>query len=363
MRSGSGPLSRGRHDHAPQRAVDDDRRAGRRTDPGAPDGVGERTRDLRVVVDARGRAGLAHPRGDCRAVKVPARPDFERVLALAPGTDHCRRPVGLVSQHVDVWQAERPADLLGHRGEHVRRAGAAGDDRRHAAQRRLLLGEDRVALTQLVVRAQPLRDVGERHDRAAALGHIERHRQVRDREHRPVASEEPVDVARDRLARRAGEEHRALGGRIWRAVRVGAMDRLVAGRRQELVGALIAEARRWRPGSAKRMRPSASTTQMGWAVDCSTAARKSSAPTFHPPRSVRGADTASRVYARPQAGVRRRRREGRISPRCCARPSRAARTPAATRARHRGLGLGAPRPRVVGALVARSRRPPRSTPS
>ena len=163
---------RGRHDHAPQRAVDDDRRAGRRTDPGAPDGVGERTRDLRVVVGPRGRAGLAHPRSDCRAVKGPARPDFERMLALAPGTDHRRRPIGLVSQHVDVWQAERPADLLGHRGEHVRRAGAAGDHPRHAAQRRLLLGEDRVALAQLVgtveVAAGHRRRVGEA-DRAVSV--------------------------------------------------------------------------------------------------------------------------------------------------------------------------------------------------
>jgi hypothetical protein len=42
--------------------------------------------------------------------------------------------------------------------------------------------------------------VGERDDGAAAGAHLERHGDVRDREHRAVAPEEPVQVAADGLA-------------------------------------------------------------------------------------------------------------------------------------------------------------------
>jgi hypothetical protein len=133
--------------------------------------------------------------------------------------------------------------LPGHGGEHVRRAGAAGHQRRHPAQRTLLCREDRVALPQHVLGPQPVLDVGERHDRPAALRHVDRYRDIRDREHRSVAPEEPVEVARDRLARRSRQQHWALGGRIRGPVRVPVVDRLVAVAPEKLVRAVIAERR------------------------------------------------------------------------------------------------------------------------
>ena len=177
-----------RHHHAPQGAVDDDRRPGRRADPGRPHGVCERPLDLRVVVDARGRAGLLHACGDGRAVERPSRADLERVLARAPCPDDRRRTVGLVAQHVDVRETKSQAHLLGDGGEDVRRACPRGHDSRHAAQGGLLLDEDGIALTAFVPGAQPVGHVGERHHRATAFRKVERSGHVRDHEHRRMVS-------------------------------------------------------------------------------------------------------------------------------------------------------------------------------
>jgi hypothetical protein len=64
-----------------------------------------------------------------------------------------------------------------------------------------------------------------------------------DREHRSVAPEEPVELAPDRLAGRARQQHRAFAGRIRGAVRVPVVDRLVAVAPQQFVRAVVAERR------------------------------------------------------------------------------------------------------------------------
>ena len=132
--------------------------------------------------------------------------------------------------------------------------------------------------------------------------------EVRDRELRAVAPEEQSSSARDRLARRAREEHRALLGGT-RTASVAVVDRLVAVAPEQLVGALVAQ-RRDRRGVREADQASGSTTQTGCATVCRTAARKSSAPTFQPPRSVR--EPGTRSYE-PDPGQRHRQDCGRPS--------------------------------------------------
>lgn len=133
--------------------------------------------------------------------------------------------------------------------------------------------------------------------------------EVRDRELRAVAPEEQSSSARDRLARRAREEHRELLGGTRTAIRVAVVDRLVAVAPEQLVGALVAQ-RCDRRGVREADQASGSTTQTGCATVCRTAARKSSAPTFQPPRSVR--EPGTRSYE-PDPGQRHRQDCGRPS--------------------------------------------------
>ena len=72
---------------------------------------------------------------------------------------------------------DEQADLTCHRRKEVRRLDPAGDQRRHAPQRRLLAREPgqlvpqvRVGLSTRLVGAQPVLDVGEGHDGAGPFG-------------------------------------------------------------------------------------------------------------------------------------------------------------------------------------------------
>ena len=89
--------------------------------------------------------------------------------------------------------------------------------------------------------AQAILDVGEDHHRAAALLHLDRDRHVGDREHRAVAADEPVELARDRLAGRERPQQRALVGGKRGPVPVPVVDRRVAVAPAQLVRALVAE--------------------------------------------------------------------------------------------------------------------------
>ena len=101
----------------------------------------------------------------------------------------------------------------------------------------------RIALVQRRLGAQAIRDVGEDHAGAAALRHLDRHRDIGDGKRRAVAPEEPIQIARDRPAGGSRELHRALGGAIGRPVRVFGVDRLVTVAPEQLVRAVIAKRR------------------------------------------------------------------------------------------------------------------------
>ena len=233
---------RGRH-HAPDLAVHEDRGAGTGADAGRADGRGDRSLHVPEVVDPRRPTGARDPCRERRPVERPVRPRLERMRAVGPRADHGHRAVAVEARELHERDAEHLRDLLGDGREHLRRRCAAGDERRDPAQRRLLLGEDRLALAQHLLRTEPGLDVGEGHDRTAPVRHVERDGDVGHREHRAVAPEEPVQLARHGLARGPRQQHRALGGRIRRAVRSLVVDGLVAVAPEELVGRVVAQCR------------------------------------------------------------------------------------------------------------------------
>jgi hypothetical protein len=60
----------------------------------------------------------------------------------APAADHLDAAVSVVAgHHGEVGFRQHPPDLLGNGGEHRAGRRAAGDKRRHAPQRGLLLGD------------------------------------------------------------------------------------------------------------------------------------------------------------------------------------------------------------------------------
>ena len=161
--------------------------------------------------------------------------------SIAPGGDDGRGAVRLVAPDHHQRHAQDLSHLPCDGGEHLRRRRPAGHERRDPPQRRPLLREDGIVLAQHALGAQAVLDVGEGHDRAAALPHLDRHRDVGDGEERSVAPDEPVQIARDRLAGGPREQHRAVRGGIGRPVRVLVVDRLVAVAPEQLVRAVVAE--------------------------------------------------------------------------------------------------------------------------
>ena len=133
------------------------------------------------------------------------------------------------------------ADLPGDRGEHLGRLRPAGHQRRDPPQRALARRQHGFVLVEHPLGAHAVVDVGEGDDGAAALGQVDRHRDVRDREHRPVAADEPVQLAGDGLAARPREQQRALRRREGAAVGMLVVDRLVAVAPGQLLGVVVAE--------------------------------------------------------------------------------------------------------------------------
>jgi hypothetical protein len=168
-------------------------------------------------------------------------PDAERVRTLAPFADHGRRAPGLVAPQGDHRQVDHLADLPGDGSEHVPRGRPARHEPRDAPQRRLLPREQLVAFAQSPLGAQPVLDVGERHDGTAPFPHLDRRRDVRDWEPRAIPPEEPVQIAGNRLAGEPREQHGALRGGIRSAVGVAVMDRFVAVAPDELGRTVVAE--------------------------------------------------------------------------------------------------------------------------
>jgi hypothetical protein len=163
---------------------------------------------------------------------------------LAPLSNHggCRLP-RVEAPHQHQRQADDVRDLPGDRGEDLGRRRPAGHQRRDPPQRALARSHHRLALAQLLLGPQAVLDVGERRDGAAALRHLDRHRDIGDGKRRAITPEEPVQIARDRLPLRMRQPHRALRGPIRRPVRVLVVDRLVAMAPEQLVRAVVAERR------------------------------------------------------------------------------------------------------------------------
>ena len=163
--------------------------------------------------------------------------------SIAPGAEHGRGAGRVVAPDHHQRHAQHLSHLPGDGGEHRRRRRPSGDEYRDPSQRRLLRGEDRIVLAQHLVSAQARLDVAEGHDRPTASWHLDRHGDVGDREHRAVAPEEPVQLARDRVAGSPREQQRAVRRGKRGAVRVLVVDRLVAAAPEELVSAAVAQRR------------------------------------------------------------------------------------------------------------------------
>jgi hypothetical protein len=131
--------------------------------------------DVDEVVAPRGVAGLPDACDDHRVVEPPAAADLKETRRLAPGADHGPRSIGLVTPHRDQRNAKHSRHLLGDRGEHLRRRPPAGHQCGDPSKGRLLRREDLIVLAQHFFGAQAEFDVVERHDGAAAIGHLAWH--------------------------------------------------------------------------------------------------------------------------------------------------------------------------------------------
>ena len=132
-------------DHAPQLALDADRRAHHpaKTQPSAD--VGHGSRGTGVVVQAHHPAGMEHQR--MHVAPADARPGSDRdgSAGAAPRGDRARGAAGVIPAQHRVADAKQPPRLLGNRGEHLIRCCRPGRQDRHPAQRGLLLGDPVVA--------------------------------------------------------------------------------------------------------------------------------------------------------------------------------------------------------------------------
>src|SRR6266403_6156556 len=87
----------------------------------------------------------------------------------------------------------------------------------------------RVALPYRLFRRQTLGDVGEGQDRPTPAWCVDRCRPPRDRDHRPIAADEPLVLAVHRFTGLPWPQHRALRLRVGGAVLALVVDCLVAG--------------------------------------------------------------------------------------------------------------------------------------
>ena len=114
-----------------------------------PERAGRRSRSRRCGQAARFAAPARR-----RSRPPNAQPGADRTasVTLAPAGDDGRRLVALVAEHRRDLDAQQPPDLFGDRREDLRRWQLACDQRRHAPQRGLLVGEPAHLLPRLGVR-------------------------------------------------------------------------------------------------------------------------------------------------------------------------------------------------------------------
>ena len=148
-----------RDDHrSPQPPAEHDRRAHRRAQPELAQQLGHRAGDALVAVDPLRPAAVVDHRSQRRTSHRPAGSDRHvACLARAPAAGNGHRAVGLVPDHVRRVRPEQAGDLLAHDREDGRLVGLAGDGRRDAPQRGLLL-QDRA---QRLLGALALGDVAQ----------------------------------------------------------------------------------------------------------------------------------------------------------------------------------------------------------
>ena len=134
-------LQRADDHHAPEPALDVDRRAGRGARPFARE-RGGRGGVVGRVIDARRLVPLEDERRHVRAAETHAAPDEARIAVRAPPAHELEGALGVVpADQRDVGGRDDAADLLGDRREHGARGLALRDERRDATQRRLLARE------------------------------------------------------------------------------------------------------------------------------------------------------------------------------------------------------------------------------
>ena len=158
--SGSSAFERGDH-HAPQPPVDDDRRADRRADPDVPEPLGDAGRRRRRSCPSVRGGRSAHQRRDAGPSSSDPRADRLLDPGTAPDAHGGHRAVALEAADVGGVDAEELADLARDRREDLRRIDPARDERRHAPQRGLLVGEPAHLAPRLGVRDRGGHELGE----------------------------------------------------------------------------------------------------------------------------------------------------------------------------------------------------------
>ena len=129
---------RGGKRHAPHAAVDHDRDADRGPDRELPHLLDERPVERQLQRPEPHCAPVVAHRPQ-RVVQGPPGADRNACVRGAPGGHERHRVVGLEAHQGRRIGAHEPADLLVDRREQLVLRHAAGDERRHAPQRRLLL--------------------------------------------------------------------------------------------------------------------------------------------------------------------------------------------------------------------------------
>jgi hypothetical protein len=137
-------LRRGDH-HAPRPPLDGDWDADGVANAGLPDRRCDDAGGVLVAVHACRSPGPQHARGHAVALERKARPDRDARVA-SPLRDADDRAIRVVAAQMRGGHAEHLTDLPHHRGEDLVRRRLASDQRGHAPQRSLLVGEH----TQLV---------------------------------------------------------------------------------------------------------------------------------------------------------------------------------------------------------------------
>jgi hypothetical protein len=129
--------------HAPEALVDDDRSPYRRMQAQLPAQCGGSAGGVFVFVYSCGPPGPPDQPGDALALEVDPCADRHLLAGATPGAEDRRRPVGLEPPQVRGVDTEEQGDLARDRSEQLRRRYSAGDQRRHAPQRGLLVRESR----------------------------------------------------------------------------------------------------------------------------------------------------------------------------------------------------------------------------